>query len=231
MAKNDSRYRKIFTNRRFWVSVSFLALILYYCFGPSRLFLNREALIVYLRTWGIWSPILFVVIYAVSTIIGAPSVIFTIAGGAVFGLVWGTIYSVLGATLGAVGAFWLSRYLLRGWVERRFAGHPTLQRFEQAIAIHALQFVLIVRFPPITPFNVENFLFGLTSIAWQPYVIGTLIGIIPGTIAYTWLGVTGADTLQGGSYLSFIVAISFFVFLSVSTLLISRWRDRPSPKR
>jgi len=229
MAKLNS-LQQIVTNRRFWVSVALLVLILFYCFSPSKLFLDRESLVTYLRTLGIWSPILFVIIYAVSTIIGAPSVIFTIAGGAVFGLVWGTIYSVIGATLGAVGAFWLSRYLLRGWVERRFGGHPTLQRFEAAIALHALQFVLIVRFPPITPFNVENFLFGLTSIAWQPYIIGTFIGIIPGTIAYTWLGVTGADTLQGGSYISFILAISFFVFLSVLTLLVSRWRDRSSTK-
>jgi len=230
MAKTNS-LRQILTNRRFWVSIALLGLILFYCFGPSRLFLDREALVTYLRTLGIWSPILFVIIYAISTIIGAPSVIFTIAGGAVFGLIWGTIYSVIGATLGAVGAFWLSRYLLRGWVERRFGGHPTLQRFEGAIAIHALQFVLIVRFPPITPFNVENFLFGLTSIAWQPYTLGTFIGIIPGTIAYTWLGVTGAETLEGGSYISFILAISFFVFLSVLTLWVSRRRDRSSSRQ
>lgn len=123
--------------------------------------------------------------------------------------------------------------LLRHWIEQRFGGHPMLRKFEQAIATHALQFVLIVRFPPITPFNVENPLFGLTSIAWQPYIVGTLIGIIPGTIAYTWVGLTGTETLEGAMFhLGLRFAFSFcsqlYLYLyrggAIALRLRNEWR-------
>src|SRR5688572_18903988 len=103
----------LLTNRRLQVVLLWGIAILVFCFSPLRFLLNRETLIPYLEGLGFWSPLLFVSIYAVSMVIGFPTVIFTIAGGAVFGLLWGTVYSIIGATLGAMGALWLTRYLFR----------------------------------------------------------------------------------------------------------------------
>ncbi|MBD1909832.1 TVP38/TMEM64 family protein [Leptolyngbya sp. FACHB-16] len=185
----------------------------------------------YLQRLGIWSPLLFIGIYAVCMVIGFPTVIFTIAGGVVFGLLWGTVYSIAGATLGAMGALWLTRYLFRDWVEHRFGHNPTLQKFQRGIAEQSLLFVLSMRLIPVTPFNVENYLFGLTLVDWRSYLLGTIVGIIPGTIAYTWVGVTGAQALEGGSALSFFLAVGLLLFISVSPILISHWHRRRTVKR
>jgi len=224
MAPTHSRYKRLLKNRRFWLAIAFLALVVFYGLSPSKLLMDRAALMGYLRSLGGWSPVFFIQLYALSTIVGAPTVVFTIAGGAIFGLVWGTVYSVIGGTLGAIGAFWVSRYFLRSWVTRRLGKHPTLQKFERSVTHYALSFVLLVRLPPITPFSVENFLFGLTSIPWQPYIMGTFLGIIPGTIAYTWLGVTGAESLAGKGFASLLVAIGFFMVLSILPLIAARKR-------
>ncbi|HIK14066.1 MAG TPA: TVP38/TMEM64 family protein [Leptolyngbyaceae cyanobacterium M33_DOE_097] len=226
MPSSLKRLQKRLFSRRFLIVFVWIAAILVYGLSPLRFLLNRETLVAFLQTLGLWSPILFAGLYSVSMVIGFPTVIFTIAGGAVFGLFWGTVYSVVGATLGAMGAFWLSRYLLRRWAERRFGSNPTLQKFQQGIVDRTFLFVMAVRFIPVTPFNLENYLFGLTLANWRPYLLGTVVGIIPGTIAYTWVGVTGAIALEGGSAVSFFVAVSFLLILSALPLIVGYWRDR-----
>jgi uncharacterized membrane protein YdjX (TVP38/TMEM64 family) len=76
-------------------------------------------------------------------------------------------------------------------------------------------FVLAVRFAPISPFNVVNFVFGLTPIHWLPYTLATFFGIIPGTLAYTWLGVSGERAIQGSDRVSFFIAIALLTILSI----------------
>lgn len=231
MGLSLNQLRRLRLNRRVVVVLLWAGALLVYSLSPLRFLLSRDLLAAYLRTLGVWSPMLFILLYAVSMVIGLPTVIFTIAGGAVFGLLWGTIYSLLGATLGALGAFWLSRYLLRQWAECRFGHHPTLQKFQQGIVKQALLFVMTVRLIPVTPFNIENYLFGLTLIGWRSYLLATIVGIIPGTMAYTWVGVTGATALEGGSARSFLLAVTFLIVLSASSLLLSHWRNRRSPQQ
>ena len=89
----------------------------------------------------------------------------------------------------------------------------------------ALACVLAVRFAPISPFNVVNFLFGLTGISVTPYAIGTLVGIIPGTLAYTWLGVTGVDALQGGDWWPVLLCLSVLTVMSLMPLFAQKYRQ------
>ena len=141
----------------------------------------------------------------------------TVAGGTVFGLVWGTLLSVVGATLGAMAAFFIARY----WAERHFRRYKTLHRFDLAVRNHPWSFVFIVRFAPISPFNLVNFLFGLTSVRWVPYSVATFVGIIPGTLAYTWLGVTGGEAIAGGDRGPFLLALGAIALLSALPMVIS----------
>lgn len=217
-----SRLGKRLEDKRSQIALLWILLLLIYLFSPLRLLLNRETLTHFLPTLGPWSAALFVSLYAVSMIIGLPTVIFTIAGGSAFGLVGGTLYSTLGATIGAAGACWLSRYLLHQWAARRYRRHPTLRKFQQGIRRRALWFVIIVRLSPVTPFNIENYLFGLTTVRWRPYLCGTALGILPGTIAYTWVGVTGAEALQGESALTFFLAVIFLMAVSLFPTLFTR---------
>ena len=209
-------------DRRSQLTLLWILLLLIYLLSPIRLLLNRETLTSFLHTLGPWSALLFINLYAISMVIGLPTVIFTIAGGSAFGLVGGTLYSTLGATLGAAGACWLSRYLLHQWAARRFRRHPTLRKFQQGIGRRSLQFIIAIRLSPVTPFNIENYLFGLTTVRWRPYLFGTVLGILPGTIAYTWVGVTGAEALQGESAFTFFLAVTLLIALSILPVFFTR---------
>ncbi len=130
-----------------------------------------------------WAPVLFVVVYVAATASAMPGAILTLAGGAVFGLFWGTVLTTVAANLGATAAFFIARSLGRDGVER-LAG-ARLQRFDDAICDYGLQCLLVLRLVPLVPFNALNFASGLTALRWPTYAIGTALGILPGTIVYT----------------------------------------------
>lgn len=169
---------------------------------------------------------IFIALHIVATVLGIPGTVMTVTGGALFGLMWGTIWSVLGATLGAIAAFWITRSMLGYWVAQRFHHHPTLKRLLRAVGQNPWQCVFLVRFAPISPFTVVNFLFGLTPIPFKPYAVGTFLGIIPGTMAYTWVGVTGVEAFSGGDRLPLFLALGLLTVLSVLPWWVHRGRSR-----
>jgi uncharacterized membrane protein YdjX (TVP38/TMEM64 family) len=171
------------------------------------------------EVFGPWAPLLFMGLQMVATMIGFPAVMLTILGGFWFGLFWGSLWSAIGATLGAVGAFFLARSFLHAWIHHRFEHHPLLVKFNQATAHNPLSFILTVRFVPISPFTVMNFLFGLTKISGWVYTLGTLIGILPWVVTYTWVGVAGQQTLRGGSPTPLVIAGCILTIVSALPLL------------
>lgn len=215
-------------NKRLWLGIFLLVCLFLSTLGPLKVFFNQDFLVQqlhHLQQYSCCASGLFLLLYTILTVIGIPGTILTFAGGVVFGLSWGTFWSVLGATLGAMGAFWTARYLLHDQVVHHFGKHKALIKFNQAVVDKPLAFVLAVRFAPISPFNVVNFLFGLTPIHWLPYCLGTFIGIIPGTLAYTWLGVSGLEALEGGERWPFFLALGFLTLLSVMPFL-SKFKPR-----
>ncbi len=183
----------------------------------------------FLQTYQCCTILIFIITYIILTIIGIPGTVLTIVGGILFGLFWGTVWSVIGATLGALGAFLAARYCLKDDVEQKFNKfnkfnkQGKLAQFQTAILKQPLKFVLVIRLAPISPFNIVNFLFGLTSIHWLSYTLGTFIGIIPGTFAYTWLGVSGIQALSGSDRFSFFLALGFLFLLSIIPILIRNY--------
>ncbi|MGB3692173.1 MAG: TVP38/TMEM64 family protein [Spirulinaceae cyanobacterium] len=222
MARKLTKPITILKSYRFWLAIALIICILLCIFGPLKVIFNQDYLVEKIQSHGKLAALKFIFTYILLTIIGIPGTILTIAGGIVFGLFWGTLWSVVGATLGAIGAFWTARYLLHGWIERKLGKHKALVKFKQAVVKKPLTSVLVVRFAPISPFNIVNFLFGLTPINWLPYSTGTFFGIIPGTLAYTWLGVSGLEAWQGGEKLSFYLALGFLTLLSLLPLLAKK---------
>lgn len=188
------------------------------------LLFNQMRLMEELHQSGIWAVVVFILLHIGATVIGVPGVVLTLVGGGTFGLFWGSLWSLIGATSGAIGAFWMARSLLHDWIKRRIRDQKLLTTFNDAIQERPFAFVLTVRFAPISPFNLVNFLFGLTEVHWIPYSLGTLIGIIPGVMAYTWVGVTGTQAMQGENLSPFIVACSLLALLSAVPLLARRRR-------
>ncbi len=209
-------------NPRLCLATALFSLVFLITIGPLKFLLDRDFLLQQVLTDPCCQVILYVLLFVVLTILGIPGTILVIAGGIVFGLFWGTIWSVIGATLGALGAFWTARYLLRNYTKRKFGKNKTLAKFDRAVVNKPFTFVFIIRLIPLSPFNLENYLFALTPVHWIPYILATFLGIIPGTLAYTWLGVTGDRALREGDILPFFVAIGFLIFLSVLPICLKK---------
>ncbi|MDH3272852.1 MAG: VTT domain-containing protein [Gemmatimonadota bacterium] len=139
------------------------------------------------------APLLYIGVYAGATTLAIPGSILTLAGGAMFGLVWGTLYTTIAANIGANAAFGVGRFLGRDGVRRLAGGR--LDAIDNATKDYGFRGLLTLRLIPVVPFNALNFGAGLTSISWPAYAAATAIGIFPGTVVYTMF----ADALLAGS--------------------------------
>lgn len=212
----------LINNPRLWLAIAILTTLVILIVSPLKVLFEPMFLVEYLRENQCCVIIPFIVTYTILTVVGIPGTILTVAGGIVFGLWWGTLWSVIGATLGALGAFWTARYLLRDYIRRKFSKNKLVTRFNQAVKDKPITFLLTVRFAPISPFNVVNFVFGLTPVHWFTYTMATFVGIIPGTLAYTWLGTSGMKAVEGGDRLPLVLAISFLTLLSILPICANR---------
>lgn len=208
-----------------WTGLGLGALVLVCLFSPAKELLNEKFLVSEFQRSGSYAPLLFVLVFTGTVSLGLPGNVMAIAGGALFGLFWGTLWSLIGSTLGAIGAFWLARYFLHHRIEQQFGHHPMLRRLNHAISTYPFSIVLAVRFTPLSPFSLVNFLFGLTPISLKTYALGTLLGLIPLTLTYSWLGVTGQQLLQGGDRLPFFLALGMLTLLSVLPLFLKKTGD------
>ena len=211
------RKLSILLNPRFGVAIALVSSLLLCTIGPARSIFNQAFLVDYFNNNSCSNCVIltFLGLYTVLTVIGIPGTLLTVVGGLIFGLWWGALWSAIGATLGALGAFWVARYLLRDYIIHKFAHYKRLNIFNQAVIDKPIAFVLAIRLAPISPFNVVNFLFGLTPLHWVTYTATTFIGIIPGTLAYTWLGTSGQSALSGGDRTSFFLALGLLTILSI----------------
>lgn len=145
------------------------------------------------------APLLFVLGYALATVLFVPGSALTIGGGTLFGPVAGTFYSLTGATLGATLAFLAARYLVSDWVARRAGGR--LADFVRGVESEGWRFVAFVRLVPLFPFNLLNYALGLTRIPLMHYVAASYLTMLPGAAAYTYLGYAGREALAGSENL------------------------------
>ena len=173
---------------------------------------------------GIFAPLGFIVIYAIATIIAVPGTILTLSAGALFGIVFGTLWTIIGATLGATGAFLIARFVAGEEVRSQFKKGDWLRQLQQGIEQDGFWFVLSIRRSPVFPFIAVNYLFGLTPISLTAYVLATLIGIIPGTFAYTWLGYGGLKAATGGAPWQLVSALGILAVISLLPIVLKRFK-------
>ena len=129
----------------------------------------------------------FVLVYIVQTAFSLPgAAILSLAAGAVFGVLQGTLFVVAGATVGAILAFLVSRTLLRDWVVRKFGGR--MEGIDRGLRENGLSYLLFLRLVPAFPFFLVNLACGVTGLPLQTYALGTLFGIIPGSLVFVNAG-------------------------------------------
>jgi uncharacterized membrane protein YdjX (TVP38/TMEM64 family) len=137
-------------------------------------------------------PIVFVLGYAAAVVAFVPAVVLTLAAGAIFGLVRGTVYVFVAATLGSAVAFLVSRHVARSAVERRIREDARFTAIDRAIAAEGRKIVFLLRLSPAFPFTLLNYALGLTRVRFVDYLVAS-IGMIPGTILYVYYGKLAGD--------------------------------------
>jgi len=157
---------------------------------------DGAALEAWVRDAGPVAPLLFMLIYVLATVLFLPGSVITLAGGALFGPVLGTFYNLTGATLGATLAFLIARYLASDWVAQKTGGR--VKQLINGVEGEGWRFVAFVRLVPLFPFNLLNYALGLTRLRLLHYIIATYIFMLPGAIAYTYLGYAGREAIAGG---------------------------------
>ncbi|HVA66839.1 MAG TPA: TVP38/TMEM64 family protein [Elusimicrobiota bacterium] len=157
-----------------------------------------EAALRGIRNMGAWGPAAFITLYVSSTVALIPGSVLTLGAGALFGVLWGTIYVSIASVTGASLAFVIGRYLAKSWVSRKMEGNQKLKRLSKAVAKEGWKLTLLVRLSPVFPFNILNYAFGLTEVSFRDYVLASWLGMLPGTILYVYLGSLAKDLAQLG---------------------------------
>ena len=136
--------------------------------------------------WGIWAPVLYIALYAVGPSILLPGAVMTIAGGLAFGTLWGAIYAISGAFAGALIAFAAGRFLGRDFVQR-ITGER-IRRVLGQVKRQGFRIIFYLRLFPVIPYNALNLIAGASPISFRDYFWATMLGLIPGTILFAFLG-------------------------------------------
>jgi uncharacterized membrane protein YdjX (TVP38/TMEM64 family) len=148
-----------------------------------------------IRGLGAWGPVVHVMLFAVGAVRFVPGALLGLTGGILFGPLWGSLVNLAGATLGATAAFLIARYLAADWVRGKAGAR--LERLIQGVEAEGWRFVALTRLVPLIPFNLLNYALGLTHIPVTAYVLTSFVCMIPGALAYGWLGHAGREAAAG----------------------------------
>jgi len=169
---------------------------------------NRDALTVYYQENRLATVASFIAIYIVQTALSLPgATVLTLASGAIFGSVMGTIYVNIGATTGAVLAFLAARYLFHDAVQNKLG--TRLEKINSELEKAGFNYLLSLRLVPIFPFFLINLASGLTKVPLRAFFLATMIGIIPGSFVYCNAGASLATINSVGGIASPRVLGSF----------------------
>lgn len=153
-------------------------------FNPQEILRNA---LIWVDSLGSLGAIAFIVLYILATVAFLPGSILTLGAGVVFGVFFGSLYVFIGATLGAIAAFLVGRYLARDWVAQKIAGNQKFTAIDQAVGKEGFKIVLLTRLSPIFPFFLLNYAYGITGVSLKDYAIAS-VGMIPGTIMFVYIG-------------------------------------------
>ena len=146
---------------------------------------------------GWWGPAAFIAIYIAASLLLIPASALTIAAGVVFGLFGGFVIVSIASTTSAALALLISRYAAREKIESIASDNPKFAAIDRAITKGGWKIVAMLRLSPAVPFNLLNYMFGLTSIPFWRCVLTSWLAMMPGTLLYVYLGYIGKTAAAG----------------------------------
>ncbi|WP_394119913.1 TVP38/TMEM64 family protein [Planococcus donghaensis] len=178
-----------------------------------------------LRSWilsfGIWAPVMYIVIYTIRPLIFFPASVLSIAGGLAFGAWLGTLYTIIGATLGAMLSFYVAKTFGKSLIRKEWTGNAG--KIQSQMEQNGFFYVLLFRFIPVINFDLISYAAAFAKVRFTSFALATLIGIIPGTFAYNFLG----SSFVTGNPQIILLAVGVFVVLTVVPIIIrNRWSKK-----
>ena len=174
-----------------------------------------------LLRYGDLAPVIFMLLFAVLPAFFFPVAVLAFAGGLLFGLLWGSVYTFIGAVINCALMFFLARRIgrekIRALVQRKL---PSVwqARLKKAGGRKGFLLLIILRLIPAVPYNLINYAFGLTEMPFAAYMLGSAIGIIPGTLVFINIGDKALDVTSP----SFWIALGLLVLLLAVTAFMSK---------
>jgi uncharacterized membrane protein YdjX (TVP38/TMEM64 family) len=183
-----------------------------------------------LKAWidglGAIGPLAYIALFIAACLFFLPGLPIALLGGLAFGPILGTLWASIGSTLGATAAFLGARYVARDMVEGWAQSNPVFKKIDDGVAAQGWRMLMITRLVPLFPFNIQNYAYGLTKIGLLTYVLVSWICMLPGAIAFTFMGgsiVSGQGNL-GKTFLYLGIGAVVFVLIS----LIPGWIKKRS---
>jgi len=180
----------------------------------------------WIAAFGVLAPVVFFFVRMAGAVVLIPGSVMAIAAGVLFGVAAGAAYNLVASTAGAVLAFAVARYIAPAWIEQRLSGGGLLARLVVGVEAEGWRFVAFVRLVPLFPYNVVNYALGLTRIKVSHYTLATLICMIPGDLAYVYMGYAAREALAGNkrTWQLGLVALGILASLAFVPRLVRRWR-------
>ncbi len=176
---------------------------------------------------GVVGIFIFIIVYAVATVLLAPGSVLTIGAGFTFGLWKGFLAVSGGSTLGAALAFLVARFIARERVAVIAQRNEKFRAIDSAIGKQGAKLIFLLRLSPVIPFNLSNYLYGLTGVKFWPYVLASWIGMMPGTFLYVYIGTAGKAAVSaaaGGEAVQ--RGWQYWTFMTVglaATIIVTIW--------
>jgi uncharacterized membrane protein YdjX (TVP38/TMEM64 family) len=184
-------------------------------------YLDEEQLRQFGAAHRVMLPLLYLAVWTVGPLF-MPGLPILLAGGVLFGPVWGVVYTAIGSTVGAGLVFLVARYLARDWVASKLAG-TRLTSLDEQVARHGWKIVAFTRLVPVFSYSLLNYAFGLTRVSFRSYLAATFVFMLPATIAFVYFSSNLLDLIHGRISRQLIIGV---VLVLIVTLIpvIFKWR-------
>lgn len=183
-------YQQLLTKRpavtSCFIAMSVAAFCYIYGYGLERF--KPEAISDAIIALGYWGPMIYIILNGLRPLLFFPAIVLGVAGGLAYGPLLGSIYLVIGTLLGAVVCFALARCLGREKISRQLPKRLHFEKINAQLEVEGFKTLLLLRVVPVLPWDAISYLAGLTKIKFWPYFIATLLGSIPGAVAFCYLG-------------------------------------------
>jgi uncharacterized membrane protein YdjX (TVP38/TMEM64 family) len=177
--------------------------------------MNLNGIIEYVSSKGNFSEVTFIFLFAIKPVLLiVPSSIFSIASGMLFGPIKGFILSMIGFAASGTTAFYLSRLLGKSYVDKLVKGK--LLKLDEGIEHNGFKVIFMIRFPPIFPYDIVSITAGITRVKYSKFILGSVLGVIPETLCYAFIG----KSLTSSSTFSVVLPFLFMILILIVTLFI-----------